>query len=108
MKLAKREEYSDARLEIYHLMAYEVEVALLLYGELARKEQRSFAGKLKKLCGLLKYRDTKRTKMIRGLLRVFGLNGTAAVLKWGYGLRGRMRCLPAQLGCSNWRQRGAA
>ena len=95
VKLAKREEYSVARLEIYHLMAYEVEVALLLYGQLERKEQQPFAKKLTKLCGLLKFRDTKRTKVIRGLLRIFGLNGTAAVLKWGYGLRGRMRSFHA-------------
>ena len=95
VKLAKREEYGDARLEIYHPMAYEVEVALLLYGELGRKEQQPFAKKLKKLCGLLKFRDTKRKKVIRGMLRVLGLNGTAAVLKWGYGLRGRMRSFHA-------------
>lgn len=66
---------------IYAMMAYEAEVLIYLFGQ--RKEARSTEVKyaIREMEWLLNYRSTGRTKIIRLLLKVFGITGCANILQ---------------------------
>ena len=69
--------------EIYTMMAYEAEVALLFWGMLS-KEERMRIELDGDMLMLLKYRNTGRTKFIRRLIRKIGAEKTAHILGCGY------------------------
>lgn len=76
---------------VYGMMAYETEVLLLLYGQLKRSERRQFRKGLSDLCGQLKFRNKSRTKLLRLLLALIGVDKTAGLLSLAYRCRGRWK-----------------
>jgi len=75
--------------EIYSMMAYEAETALLFLGMLQKQKMadHEMMDALTKVLWLLRYRNTRRTKWIRRLLRFLGIKKTAGLLEWGYGIK---------------------
>lgn len=86
--LAKTAEGKRFQKEIYSMMAYEAEIALLFFGML-QKQERQRMEVAEDVLELLKYRDTGRTKWIRWSVSRIGVRKTAKLLKCGYCLKNR-------------------
>lgn len=70
--------------QIYCMMAYELEIALLLYGYLHKtsSETKKIRERLEKQLWLFDYRSQKRTKVIRRMVKIIGVDGCAKVLRF--------------------------
>lgn len=65
---------------MYSMLAYEVEVMIYLYGKLDKAERQKVKDSVLEQKWLLAYRQTKRTKIIRYMLQLFGINGCTDIL----------------------------
>lgn len=68
---------------IYAMAAYELEVLIYLMSEIEKTERCDFIAYVKYNLWLLKYRNDKRVKIFRGLIKLFGINGCSQILKIG-------------------------
>ena len=85
--LSKKQICSPYKKEIRSMMAYETEILLLFLGMLSRKERTSEQDTIKRILWILNYRDTKRTRFIRLILKRFGIGAASQLLCLGYKLR---------------------
>lgn len=69
------------------MVAYEAEVLLMYYGRLRYKERRGIKPKVENACRLLKYRRKCRTRCIRLMVGMLGVDWAAGVLAVLYEMR---------------------
>lgn len=72
---------------VRRMMAYEAEVLLLYYGRLGRDERKNMKKEVRSACRLLKYRKKARTRLIRVLVSLLGVDAAGTVLSKAYSLR---------------------
>lgn len=82
--LSNMQPFSRFQKEIFSMMAYETEILLLLFGMLTRNKQKQESARIQRFLWLLKYRNTRRTRLIRLMLRFLGIHRTAVLLKLAY------------------------
>lgn len=75
--------------EIYSMMAYEAEVALLFSGMLPGTERKHFLEKTQEVLWLLKYRKVRRTQWIRFFIKRVGTERASVLLKYLYFVKKR-------------------
>lgn len=80
-------DYPDWKPSVYAMMAYEVEVLLLLYGQAGKESRKNHKAVIKKLQGLFAYRKGKRTRLISMSCRLLGIRITSGLLAKLYWLR---------------------
>lgn len=85
--LSNRQLFSPYKKEIRSMMAYETEILLLFLGMSDRKERKSELETVRHILWILNYRDTKRTRLIRLILKCFGIDKTSRLLCRGYKIR---------------------
>lgn len=81
-EFARRKEFRQYRREIYCMMAYEVEILLLLYGGLSGTKCKCMKceNMIKTVYWLMSYRSSKRTTEIKLLVRLIGVRRAAQFL----------------------------
>ena len=68
---------------IYAMAAYELEVLIYLISKIESVERQEFIVYIKYYLWILRYRNDKRVKIFRGLIKLFGINGCSQILKIG-------------------------
>lgn len=72
---------------VYEMVAYEAEVLLLYYGRLKREMRKDLRTEMESVCWLLAYRRYWRTRLVRFLIHMFGIDLAARLLVCAYRLR---------------------
>lgn len=83
-KWASKDEKRQNQTEINSFMAYEYMIALYNYGRLNKENQNKVKKDLKDYLWVMKFSRTKKTKLVRLLCKIFGIQLTSILLKKGY------------------------